>query len=143
MNEQRNTNWLGQNWKWLVPIGCLGSLALFAAFIVAIGCLVFGMMKSSGAYQGAVAKAQADPSVQQALGTPIEEGMFVTGAISVGAGSGQADLSIPIRGPDGQATIQVVAEQSAGQWTFSTLVVEIKNSRQRIDLLEAEKRGHH
>ncbi len=136
MNEQRNTNWPGRNWKWLVPLGCLGSLALFAAFIVAIGCLVFGMMKSSGAYQGAVAKARAHPLVQQAIGTPIEEGMFVTGNINVSGSSGEADLSIPISGPDGQATIQVVAARAAGQWTFSTLVVEIKNTEQTIDLLK-------
>ena len=45
-------------------------------FIIA---LVFSLMKSSDAYQDAVARAQADPAVQAALGAPIEEGLFVTG----------------------------------------------------------------
>ena len=135
MNVQR-TNWLGRNWMWLVPVGGLGALALFAGFMIAIVSLVFGLMKSSDAYKDAVAKAEAHPSVQQAIGTPIEEGMFVTGNINVSGSSGQADLSIPISGPEGQATIQVVAARAAGQWTFSTLAVDINNTERRIDLLK-------
>ncbi|MFC1497219.1 cytochrome c oxidase assembly factor Coa1 family protein [Verrucomicrobiota bacterium] len=136
MNQQKDKGWWGRNWKWFVPVGCLGSLAIFAGFIALIICLVFGMMKSSGVYKDALAKAKADPSVQKIIGTPIEEGMFVTGNINVNGSSGQADLSIPISGPDGKATVYVVAAKSAGQWTFSTLVVEIKETNQRIDLLE-------
>ncbi len=60
----------------------------------------------------------------------------VSGNINVSGPSGQADLSIPISGPDGKATIYAVATKSAGQWTFSTLVVEINGTMQRIDLLE-------
>ena len=98
--------------------------------------LVFGLMKSSDAYKDAVAAAKAHPSVQQTLGSPIEEGMFTTGSIKISGPSGQADLAIPIAGPSGKATVYAVATRSAGQWTFSTLVVEIKDTKQRIDLLE-------
>ena len=136
MEQQHNKNWWGRNWKWFVPLGCLGTLALFAGFIVLIACLVFGMMKSSDAYKVAVAKAKANPSVQKALGTPIEEGLLVQGNINVSGPSGQADLSIPISGPDGNGTIQVAATKAAGQWTFTTLVVEVDSTGQRIDLLE-------
>ena len=136
MNQRQNKNWWGRNWKWVVPVGCLGSLALFAGFIALIVCLVFGMMKSSDAFKDALAKAKAHPSVQKTIGTPIEEGMFVTGNINISGPSGQADLAIPISGPDGEATIYVVAAKLAGQWTFSTLVVEIKDTKQRINLLE-------
>ncbi len=136
MNQQQDKNWWSRNWKWFVPVGCLGSLILFAGFIALMICLVFGIMKSSDAYKDALAKAKAHPSVQKTIGTPIEEGMFVTGSINLSGPSGQADLSIPISGPDGKATIYVVAAKSAGQWTFSTLIVEIKDTKQRIDLLE-------
>ena len=136
MNQQQDKNWWGRNWKWFVPVGCLGALVLFAGFIVLIMCLVFGMMKSSDAYKDAVARARAHPSVQKTIGTPIEEGMFITGNINVSGPSGQANLSIPISGPNGKGRIYVVAAKSAGQWTFSTLVVEIKETKQRIDLLE-------
>lgn len=136
MNQQQNKNWWGRNWKWFVPVGCLGSLAFFAGFIVLIMCLVFGLIKSADPYKDALAKAKAHPSVQKIIGTPIEEGIFITGKINVSGSSGQADISIPISGPDGKATIYVVATKSAGQWTFSTLSVEIKDTRQRIDLLK-------
>jgi len=139
VNQQQDKNWWGRNWKWFVPLGCLGTLALFVGFIAAIMCLVFGMMKSSGPYKEAVLIAAAHPSVQKSLGTPIEEGMFVAGNISVNGASGRADLSIPISGPSGKATIYCVASKSAGQWIFSALVVDIKKTKQRIDLLEADK----
>ena len=136
MNQQQDKNWWGRNWKWVVPVGCLVPLTLFVGFIVLIVCLVFGMMKSSDVYKEALAKAKANPAVQKTIGTPIEEGMFVTGNINISGPSGQADLAIPISGPDGEATIYVVAAKLAGQWTFSTLVVEIKDTKQRINLLE-------
>ncbi len=136
MNQQQDQNWWGRNWKWFVPVGCLGSLVLFAAFIAALMCLVFGMMKSSDAYQHAVTKAKASPAVQQALGSPIEEGLFIMGNINVSGSSGQADLSIPVSGPDGEGRLYVVASKSAGRWRFSTLIVEIGETKQRINLLE-------
>lgn len=136
MDQQQDKNWWGRNWKWFVPVGCLGSLALFAGFIVLIICLVYGLMKSSDAYRDALAKAKAHPSVQKAIGAPIEEGIFTTGSINISGPSGQANLAIPISGPDGEATIYVVAAKSSGKWTFSTLIVAINDTKQRIDLLE-------
>ena len=87
--------------------------------------------------------ARAEPAVEMALGTPIEEGLFVVGNINISGSSGQADLAIPISGPHGKGTIYAMAEKSAGQWTFSTLVVEIKTTGERIDLMEEwEQRRH-
>jgi len=51
MNQPQGRNWWDRNWKWFVPVGCLGSLILFLGFIAAIMLLVFGMMKSSDAYK--------------------------------------------------------------------------------------------
>src|SRR5687768_1702369 len=92
-------NWWQRNWKWFVPVGCVTILVLFAAFAAV---LVFGIsaaLKSSDAYQIAVAKAKAEPRVMAALGTPIKEGMFMSGSTKVSGGSGEADLSIPLSGP--------------------------------------------
>ena len=136
MNQQQEKNWWGRNWKWFVPVGCLGSLALFAGLIVMILCLVFGVMKSSGVYQDAVAQVKAHPAIQEAIGTPIEEGMLMTGNININGSSGSADISIPVSGPDGKATIYAVATKSGGTWAFSTLSVEMKADGKRIDLLE-------
>ena len=85
-----------------------------------------------------MAKAKESQEVQQSIGTPIEEGVFVSGNISVSGPVGQANLSMPIQGPDGKATIYLVAEKTAGEWVFSTLVVEVSSSKERIDLIEIE-----
>ena len=136
MNQKQEKNWWGRNWKWFVPVGCLGSLTLFVGFIVLLMCLVFGLMKTSNAYKDALAMAKTNPSVLEIIGTPIEDGIFVSGNINVNGPSGHANLSIPVSGPNGKAKIYVVAAKSVGKWEFSTLVVEIKESKQRINLLE-------
>lgn len=82
----------------------------------------------------AVARAKADSHVVAALGTPINEGLFLSGSTSVNGGSGDADLTIPISGPKGKGTIYAVATKAAGQWTFSRLAVKIDSTGETIDL---------
>ena len=93
-------------------------------------------MKSSDVYKMAVARAKADPRVTEAIGTPIKEGYFVGGHTDVSGGSGQADLTIPIRGPKGKAKIYATATKSAGEWHYSRLIVKVQNTGERIDLGE-------
>ena len=136
---EKPTTWWQKNWKWFVPVGFLGLLAIFTGFAVLIVTIVFGVMKSSDVYKDALVMARADAAVELALGTPIEEGLLVMGNINISGSSGQADLAIPISGPYDKGTIYAVAEKSAGRWTFSTLVVEIKTSGERIDLMKKKE----
>ena len=69
-----------------------------------------------------------------ALGTPIEEGWYLSGKTNVNGGSGDADISIPISGPKGKGTIYAVATKSAGEWTYSKLQVKIDSTGEAIDL---------
>jgi hypothetical protein len=91
-------------------------------------------MKQSDAYKMAVARAKADSRVTSALGTPISEGWFLSGKTNVNGGSGDADLTIPISGPKGKGTIYAVATKSAGEWTYSKLVVKVDATGETIDL---------
>ena len=136
MNQQKRESWWSRNWKWFVPVVSLGFFLMVVAFIAVFWSLVFDMMKSSDPYKIALARATADSSVVEALGIPIEEGLFVFGSISFKGSSGNADLRIPISGPNGKATIFVTAAKSAGKWELSTLVVKIKGTGRRIDMLE-------
>ncbi|MEP6809516.1 MAG: cytochrome c oxidase assembly factor Coa1 family protein [Chthoniobacterales bacterium] len=126
--------WWSRNWKWFVPMGCLTFVGLIAAFVALMVLIVFGAMKSGDVYKHAVAEARANPEVAAALGTPLKEGMFISGTTNVNGASGNADLAIPISGPKGAGTIYAVAEKSAGQWTYSKLEVEVKGSGKRIGL---------
>ncbi len=105
MNQPKEENWWIQNWKWFVPVGCIGTIVLFVGIFTIIMFIAFGVMKSSDVYKEAVAKAKANSSVVEALGSPIEEGFFVSGNIKFRDPSGQEDLAIHILGPNGKATV--------------------------------------
>ena len=94
-------------------------MALFFGWIAKI-------IKSSGAYTGAVAIAQNYPFVISILGEPVSEGFLVTGNINASGPTGQARLSAPISGPKGDATLHIVADKEAGQWQFDRLVLEVE-----------------
>jgi len=111
-------------------------LVLFAVFVGSIALIVFSAMKSNDVYKDALARAQAHPSVLEALGSPIKEGFLVSGNTNVNGASGEANLSIPISGPKGKGTIYVAANKSLGRWNYSGLIVEIAKTHQRIDLLQ-------
>ena len=130
-------NWWKRNWNWFVPVGCLSMLVLFVAFVVSIALIVFSAMKSTDVYKAALARARAHHSVIEALGSPIKEGFLVSGNTDVNGASGQANLSIPISGPNGKGTIYVTANKSLGRWNYSGLILEITKTHQRIDLLQS------
>ena len=131
-------SWWLRNWKWFVPVGCLTMLILLVAFVGSIVLIVFGALKSSDAYKTAVARAKANPQVIEALGTPIEQGMFVAGKTNVDGSSGEADLTIPLSGPKGKAKVYAIATKRAGRWTYSTLEAEVDGREDRINLLGDE-----
>ena len=79
--------------------------------------------------------SQVDSGTLQALGEPIEPGFMPSGSINISGPSGNADLAIPISGPQGSDTIYLVATKEAGRWNFSLLEVEIKEQSERINLL--------
>jgi hypothetical protein len=125
-----------RNWKWFVPVGCFGTLVLFFVFVGSVALIVFSAMKSTDVYKDALARAKANSVVIEALGSPITEGFLVSGNANINVASGETNLSIPISGPNGKATIYVAASKSLGRWIYSGLIVEIAKTHQRIDLLQ-------
>lgn len=127
--------WFSRHWKSVLGFGCLGIILLACAFVAGIFFLIMGSIKSSDAYQTAMAKAQANPEVVAALGQPIQPGWMFSGSINVSGPTGDADLAIPISGPKGKGTLYVVGKKSAGEWTYSRMEVAIDGRPGRIDLL--------
>jgi hypothetical protein len=131
-----NPSWWTRNWKWFVPLGCFTVALLCLAFVGSILVIVFSAMKSTDVYKDALARAKADPAVIEALGSPIKDGVLVSGNTNVNGAAGESNLSIPISGPKGKGTIYVSAIKSLGRWNYSGLVVEVGQTRERIDLLQ-------
>ena len=128
-------NWWKRNWKWFVPTGCFTLMLLFLVFVGSILVIVFSAMKSTEVYKEALARAKADPAVIEALGSPIKDGLLMSGNTNVNGASGESNLAIPISGPKGKGTIYVSANKSLGQWNYSGLTVEVGQTHNRIDLL--------
>jgi hypothetical protein len=128
--------WFSRNWLWAVP----GGLLLLC--LCPIGCcagIVGGTMagiRGSEPYETALARVQTDPAVIERLGEPIETGFFGTsGGVNVQNQSGTADLTFPVSGPNGQASVHTTATLTKGIWQTDTLTVTFDDGTQ-IDLLQ-------
>ena len=110
-----------------------------AAFVGLILIIVLGAMKTSDVYRDALARAKASDAVVEVLGSPIKDGLFVSGSTNVNGASGEANLAIPISGPKGKGTLYVAATKSVGVWNYSSIVLEVKQTKRRIDLLHENK----
>ena len=119
-----------------MPLGCFTMTLLSLAFVGSILLIVFSAMKSTDVYKESLARAKADPAVLEALGSPIKDGFLMSGNTNVNGASGESNLAIPISGPKGKGTIYVSANKSLGKWNYSGLVVEVRQTHQRIDVLQ-------
>ncbi len=57
----------------------------------------------------ALARAQTNPALIEAIGSPILQTEIVSGNTNVNGPTGEANLSIPLSGPKGKATLYVEA----------------------------------
>jgi Cytochrome oxidase complex assembly protein 1 len=128
------TNWFGRNWKWVVPIGCLIPVLFIGGCVLAAFFFAMGVMKQSDVYKTALARAQANPAVIEAIGSPISQAGIISGNSNVNGATGEANLSISLKGPKGKATLYVEAKKSADIWYFQTMQVKIEKTGERIDL---------
>ena len=127
--------WFSRNWKWFVPA------LLIVFFVLPLGILgtVFAAIKSSDAAKESFLRARSNPLLVERIGAPIDEGSLVTGSINISGNSGDADLSLPISGPKGKATVYVTARKTAGTWRYSRMIAAIAGSGETIDLLSDER----
>ena len=132
-------SWLSRNWPWFVPVGCVGTLVLFAVFGAGIALSVFGLMKNSEPYKTALTRARVNPQVVAAFGTPIKESFYVLGRISEGGRGGSASLVVPISGPKAKGRLFVTGVEINGAWKYSVMRVRVAGSNKNIDLLGDER----
>ena len=130
--------WLERHPNWKIPIGALALLLLIAGFVSALMLIVFGSFRASDVYQQAVARAGQSAQVREGIGAPLRTGWVVSGRLQVNGRSGSADFTAPISGPEGAASIRVIASKNHGIWRFSCLQVKVEGQADSIDLLAAQ-----
>jgi hypothetical protein len=110
------------------PLSCLVIALVFVVVGICGGSIFFGVMgliRNSDVVQGAVARAERDPEVAAALGTPLEVGWLPRGSINTSNGSGRADLTLPVSGPRGSGEMIVEAVSREGVWRYNRLMVTV------------------
>ena len=124
--------WWSRNWKWVLPVGCLGMLATCGCLGAVLFGAVFGAIKNTGAYTEAVAIAISDSEVQAVLGPPIETSL-PQGSVNSSNGRTSAELTIPLDGSKADGVLRVEAVDRGSGWDYSVLQVEVPG-QQPIDL---------
>ncbi len=139
---EKEKSWFGRNWVWVVPgCGCVG-IILFVVF--GLGAAFFGLknfVTNSTPYEYAVEQAINNPEVINRLGEPVKTDGMMNGNVSIQNKSGNADFSVPIIGSNGAGTLIVVAERFDGKWVYEDLYVIIKETQERINLLDQSLEG--
>lgn len=125
---------LGRNWKWMLPVGCLGLILAGVAVLGGIFLVAMSAMKSSDVYKGALERARSNPEARAALGEPIKDGWLVQGNVNFSGGSGTANLQIPVSGPKNSGTLQARAVYEGDAWMYERLDLVVDGG-QTIQLL--------
>ncbi|ELW1645475.1 cytochrome c oxidase assembly factor Coa1 family protein [Enterobacter oligotrophicus] len=118
-------NWLGRNWKWVIPF-------TFASLIAAVFIGIMSMMKSSEVYIVSMAAVKNDTRITSLLGTDISDAFFVSGEFSGSA----ASMKIPVSGSKGKGNVYVQATNTTGHWEY--LILTLHTESEDIDLLTKE-----
>ncbi len=134
MPDAPRQGWWQRHWRWAIPLLCVFCLGFFAGVLALFMSVLFGAMRSSDVYITAMQRVRDSPQVVAALGAPIEPAWYLTGNLETSGTSGKADLKIPISGPKGEGQLSIAAEKNAGQWKYSTLIVDVDGQRTPIDL---------
>ena len=137
MNEvTQQKGWFGRNWLWVVPVG--GCLTIILLFIFGIGAVIFGVsnaITNSSPYEYAVDQASNHSIVIELLGDPIETAGMLSGNISLNDDGGIVDFTIPLKGPKGKGSVTIKGEKIDGEWIYEELYVLIKETNEKINLL--------
>ncbi|MFL6255876.1 MAG: cytochrome c oxidase assembly factor Coa1 family protein [Pyrinomonadaceae bacterium] len=133
-SQQQPKGCLGRNWKWMLPVGCLGLILAGVALVGGIVLVAMSALKSSEVYQGALKAAQAHPAAVERLGVPIKDGWLVKGNIQLAGSASSANFEIPVSGPKSSGTLYVKAVSPEGTWMYEKL--DLVSGGQTISLLD-------
>lgn len=135
MEEKRS--WFSRNWMWVVPTGGCLLLLIFGIFL--FGSLIFGvtkMMENSEPYAHAFEQAISNEVLIDHIGDPIVGDGMVQGSMNYDNGMSTIDIIVPIKGPNGKASIHIKGEKTAEQWDYERLIAVLKETSDTINLLE-------
>ncbi len=142
MEDIKQKSWWGRNWLWVLPVG--GCLTVIVLVVFGVGALFFGvtkLLKESTPYEQAMTLTNNNTEVIALLGEPIETDGMTNGNISLANDEGEAHIKIPIKGSIGKAKVIVKAQKTNGVWSYDELYVLIKETQEKIHLIDKDLEG--
>ena len=118
--------------RWLPAIVVVAILGVLLC-VGLVFFMIMNMMKSNGAHELAMEIVRNNPTVEEALGKPVVEDMFVSGSVSENGASGSAELSIPLSGSRASGTLEVQAVKQNGQWKIVSMYLDTGSRRYNIE----------
>ena len=115
-------------WKWIIPSGCLLVVLVCGGCLIAPFYGVYSALTGSEFYEQALQEMNDSQELTDLLGSPIEHspGWKFQGNINVNNDAGNADMTFPVKGPQGAGSASVVAQRAQGTWTIQTLSIEVE-----------------
>ena len=116
---------------------CASPILLFGIFVIFVGGLFLGItsiLKSSGAYELATETVSTNEIVIAEIGEVTGFGFMPQGSISTAGPTGQADLSIGIKGERGEGTLYAEMVKELGEWKIIRAEFETSSGK-RFNLL--------
>lgn len=145
---EERPGWFKRNWLWFIPTIILLPMCCCCGGGGALFYYVLGEVFELPAYKDSVVMMEQNPTVQQALGTPIDSPEGFGDFVSILKGSGSLtmnqvnsqitfDADVPVSGPSGTGRLIIAAQSSDGglTWVYSKQQVTIDATGAVIDLL--------
>jgi len=116
-------------------------------FGLLLACLLISIAAGIGVYRlrqtqrtavanDAVVRMATNTDVVRLLGKPITIAPGLQGEIKQDeTGWKEARLTIPVRGPNGDATAHVIGGRGAGPWVFTTFEIDFEKQHEKVDLV--------
>ena len=142
MERHHQKSWFGRNWPWLLPVG--GCLIIILLFVFGIGAAIFGGVKlltNSEPYEYALEAATTNEELIAIIGEPIEADGMMQGSLNYSNGNSYADITIPLKGPKGKASVTIIGEKLDDTWEYEEFYITVEASDQKINLLDKVLEG--
>ena len=140
MNHYPNhKNWFQRHWKWLAPLVIM--LLSIPVFQSSLG----GALKDYGTlytnpsiYENALTQVREYKEASDFLGIPIEVSFLVEGEIRYLNNGNSATMTIPIKGSNTNAKMDVKADKVNGEWVYKLIRIRTKKPKTKIDIINDE-----
>lgn len=119
-------------------------------FALLLACLLVGSAVGMVLYKGrrtqrrlvaeeVVTRMSSNTDVVGLIGQPIKIAPGLEGTIKQDeTGWKESRLRIPVRGPNGEATVHVIGGKGAGPWVFTTFEVDFETQHKKMDIVSGK-----